>query len=169
MAKVVLHPIRDNRLMINNKEFFGINISKVIVGVENSDQTELLTDENTELNYSKTAVEGQEIYNISTQKHHPWFILDLETGSRDWYPGSLLYCSIIGTVDVKEQPNESSATLFQLTDMTVLIISTQSKKQIEQMKSEWWIKIKADQEGYIQIKDIDKNSLRYEVPSDSSN
>jgi len=87
MAKVVLHPIRDNQLMINNKEFFGLNVSKVIVGVENSERTELLTDPNTGLNYSRTAVEGQEIYNISSQKHHPWFILDLETGSRGWYPG----------------------------------------------------------------------------------
>lgn len=154
MAKVVLHPIRDNQLMIDNKEFFGINISKVIVGVQNDETGK---------------VDGQEIYNISTQKHHPWFILDLETGSRGWYPGSLLYCNIIGTVDIKEQPNESSATLFQLTDAAVIIISTQSKEQIKHMKLEWWIKIKADQEGYIQIKDIDKNSLRYEVPSDSSN
>ena len=154
MAKVVLHPIRDNQLMIDNKEFFGINISKVIVGVHNEETGK---------------VDGQELYNISTQNHHPWFILALETGSRDWYPGSLLYCNIIGTVDVKEQPNESSATVFQLTNAAVIIISTQSKKRIEQMKTEWWIKIKADQEGYIQIKDIDENSLRYEVPSDSSN
>lgn len=87
MAKVVLHQIRDNQLMVNNKEYFGLNITKVIVGVENPNKTEILTDENTGLNYSRTAVEGQEVYSISSQKHHPWFVLDLETGSRGWYPG----------------------------------------------------------------------------------
>ena len=87
MAKIILHQINDNQLLINDKEFFGLNISKVIVGVENPDRTETLTDETTGTNYRRKAVEGQEIYNISTQKHHSWFILDLETGSRGWYPG----------------------------------------------------------------------------------
>ena len=154
MTEVIIHKIGDNQLMIDNKEFFGLNVPRVIVGVQNEQTGEAY---------------GQEVYNLKTQKHHPWFILALETGSRGWCPGKLLYCNIIGTVDVKEQPNESSATLFQLTNAAVIIISTQSKEQIKHMKPEWWIKIKADQEGYIQIKDIDKNSLRYEVPSNSFN
>jgi len=84
--KVVTHPISDNLLMTNNKETFILGAQKVIVGV-NSGQQEIATNPDTGLNYLRDRIDGQTVYDLSTQKHHPWFILDFETGDRGWYPG----------------------------------------------------------------------------------
>lgn len=79
--KIVYHPIKDNSLRIENYEYTGLGLEKVIVGVENTDRTEIIVN-NEGYNEARTAVEAQEIYCLKTQKHRPWFILDLETGSR---------------------------------------------------------------------------------------
>jgi hypothetical protein len=80
-SKIVYHPIKDNSLVIENHEYTGLGVEKVIVGVENPDRTEIIVN-NEGYNEARTAVEAQEIYCLKTQKHRPWFILDLETGSR---------------------------------------------------------------------------------------
>ena len=77
---IITHPIADNKLVIEGKEYTGFGTTKIIVGVENPEKREIVTDKDSGLNYSRTAVEAQEVYCLKTQKHSPWFILDLETG-----------------------------------------------------------------------------------------
>ena len=159
MANIVHHEIQDNQLLIENKEYFGIGISKVIVGVENPNRQEILQDPNTGLNYSRNAVEAQEVYNLRTQKHHPWFIVDLETGHRGWYPGCEIHGNILGQVDLKEAPDESSATLLQLDNVMVQILDYTSIKDIP---NDGWIKIKFGQVGYVKRETL--SSISYADP-----
>jgi len=73
----ITHPIADNKLLIDDKEYFGLGIEKVIVGVETTDRDSngnlrresIINDSG--LTEYRTAVEGQEIYCLRTQKHHP--------------------------------------------------------------------------------------------------
>ena len=85
-VKVITHPIGDNILMTNNHETVIIGATKVIVGV-NSGEKEIAKDPITGLNVERDRIDGQVVYDLSAQKHHPWFVLDLETGHRGWYPG----------------------------------------------------------------------------------
>ena len=73
----ITHPIADNKLLINEKEYFGLGITKVIIGVETTElgpdgeyRREIIRNERG-LSEGRRAVEGQEVYNLSTQKHHP--------------------------------------------------------------------------------------------------
>jgi hypothetical protein len=73
-------PIIDNSLLIGENEYIGIEVQKVIVGIENSNEREILLDKATGYNYSRNLVEPQEIYNYSKKRHSCCFMLDLETG-----------------------------------------------------------------------------------------
>lgn len=55
-VKVVKHPIGDNALIIENQEYFGLDVDKIAVGVENKAQNR---------------VELQEVYNLKTQRNRP--------------------------------------------------------------------------------------------------
>ena len=70
------HPIADNQLRINNKEYVGLGISKIVTGVETQDilqngekRTEIIINEQG-LNERRIAIEEKEIYKLNTQKHH---------------------------------------------------------------------------------------------------
>lgn len=92
MPNIKNHPIADNQLRIvpkndnqaektqtDTKEYFGLGIAKIIVGVETQEidpatgdlRHEIITNENSGLNESRVAVEAKEIYCLKTQKHHP--------------------------------------------------------------------------------------------------
>lgn len=61
-----------NEIRINNKKVEAtINLQKVTRGVEDS----------------SGEIQEEVIYDVSKVKHATWFVLDLETGSRGWYPG----------------------------------------------------------------------------------
>lgn len=61
-----------NEIMINGKKVASvINLQKIAKGV----QTE------------SGEVQGEIIWDVSQMNHSAWFVLDLETGSRGWYPG----------------------------------------------------------------------------------
>lgn len=61
-----------SEIRINNKKVEAtINLQKVTRGVEDS----------------SGGVQEEVIYDVSKVKHSTWFVLDLETGSRGWYPG----------------------------------------------------------------------------------
>lgn len=159
--KVVQHTIKDNQLSINNKEYFGLNIDRIITGVENTDRQEILKDTTTGLNYSRNAVEGQEIYKLSSQKHHPWFVLDLETGSRGWYPGSIIRGTILGkNVEVKDSPAETSSTIGVVSTAEVELLNIDRIDQ--EPYDEGWYKIKYNIIGYVKKADI--SSIRYADP-----
>jgi hypothetical protein len=68
---IITHSIINGKLMLDGKEGTILGAQKVIVGVENPDRREILTNPSSGLNYSRTAVEAQEIYCLQTQKHSP--------------------------------------------------------------------------------------------------
>ena len=131
----ITHPIADNKLLINEKEYFGLGITKVIIGVETTElgpdgeyRREIIRNERG-LSEGRRAVEGQEVYNLSTQKHHPWFILDLETGKHGWYPGCVIKGDILEPTELKETPNDESATLRIISNATVTILNIDALDQ----------------------------------------
>ena len=73
-------PISSNSLIIEGNEYTGIDVQKIIVGVENPNEREILLDKATGYNYSRNLVEPQEIYNYNKKRHSCCFMLDLETG-----------------------------------------------------------------------------------------
>ena len=160
---IITHPIADNKLLIEEKEYIGLGVSKIIFGKENLDRREILQDKETGLNYSRTAVEAQEIYCLKTQKHRPWFILDLETGQNGWYPG----CEIHGDIKpgletvVREHPTDESKSLRTITNASVVILEIDTLDQEPYDKG--WYKVLYDVEGYIKKEDI--INLRYTDPN----
>lgn len=68
MDKIVNHQINNNSARILNNNYVGIELARVVVGVKNPDRKEILQDPESGYNYSRDAVEGQEVYNYSTQK-----------------------------------------------------------------------------------------------------
>lgn len=87
--------VDDNYIMINGKEYFSLSITNVVKA-----ESESVAKEN---------------FNKKTQKHHPWFILDLETGGRKLYPGCKLYASTAGeNVPIKESRSDYADTIIEL-------------------------------------------------------
>lgn len=159
-SKIVYHPIKDNSLVIENHEYTGLGVEKVIVGVENPDRTEIIVN-NEGYNEARTAVEAQEIYCLKTQKHRPWFILDLETGSRGWFPGCIIKGNVEGTdVPIKKAPSDDSETMEFVSKASIRILDIRSIND-EPYDGEWY-KILHDVEGYIKKEFI--TNLRYENP-----
>jgi len=160
-VKVVTHPIGDNQIRINNDEYFLLGAEKVITGVENTNRQEILKNPNTGLNYSRNAVEGQEIYNLHTQAHHPWFLLDLETGSKGWYPGCEIHGDIIGSnVPIKSAPSDEAITLKTVSGVTVRILEIDAIDQEPFEKG--WYKVRYDIDGYVKKDYV--SGIRYENP-----
>jgi len=88
-------------LKINGKNYYSLDgITNVVVGTEN-----------------KTI--GKEVY--ASKKYIPnnWFILDLETGKRNIYPGCILtgktqYTPTTTRIKMHEQMNDSSPVVIEL-------------------------------------------------------
>lgn len=158
---VIQHQISDNRLYINNSEYIGLDVDKVIVGVENPNRQEILKDSETGLNYSRNAVEGQEIYNRQTQHRSCWFILDLETGGRGWYPGCVIHGDILdNNIPLKSSPDDDSSTLETLSNCMVTVLNVDAVDSEPYDKG--WYKVKYDIEGYVKEEYV--VNLRYEDP-----
>ena len=68
---IVIHPIADNQLRIENNEYIGLDVAKIIVGVENPDEREIIVNQQTGLNEARNRIEAQEIYCLKTQRHRP--------------------------------------------------------------------------------------------------
>lgn len=162
---IITHPIADNKLLIGSKEYEGLGVSKIILGVETSDpnRREIVQDPETGLNYSRTAVEAQEIYCLKTQKHRPWFILDLETGQHGWYPGCEIHGDILNDLEVaiKAAPTENSETLKYISKASVVILEIDTIDQ--EPYDAGWYKVLYDVEGYIKKEFI--TNLRYTDPN----
>jgi hypothetical protein len=67
-SKIVTHKIADNQLRIENNEYIGLDIDKIIVGVENPNEREIIVNQQG-LNEARNRVEAQEIYCLKTKKH----------------------------------------------------------------------------------------------------
>ena len=66
-GNIALREATDSRLMVNGKEYFPLNVRHALLATSPS--------------------QAREYYSKKTQFHHPWLILDLETGGRGAYPG----------------------------------------------------------------------------------
>lgn len=93
VIKIVQHPVKvgDNTIITGksgepNSETVLLGAEQVIVGVKSGEKV-IKTDPETGLNYETDEIIAQEIYSLAEKSHNPWFVLDLETGSRGWYPG----------------------------------------------------------------------------------
>ena len=161
-TKRVHHPIADNQLIIENSEYTGLDVAKIIVGVENSEQRETLVDPITGYNYARNSVETHEIYCLKTQRHKPWFILDLETGSRGWFPGCIIKGDIPDNeIPLKSAPSAEAETISLLSKTTVQILEIETVD--EEPFVEGWHKVLYDVEGYVEEKFI--TNLRYANPT----
>lgn len=157
------HPIADNQLRINNKEYIGLGINKVITGIETQDilqngekRTEIILNDQG-LNERRIAIEEKEIYKLSSQKHHNWFILDLETGKRGWFPGSKIKGNI-SQANIMRLPSETSEVIETITNSTVDVLEITRINQ--EPVNEGWYKVKFNNEGYVKKELV--SGLRYE-------
>ena len=127
---VITKNIGDNKLVKSDstdkskaKEYFGINVPKVFKGVEDTSNQEIVkTDEGF---IKRNVIESQAVYDIAKQKHHNWFILDLETGKRGYFPG----CIIVGNTTEEcvlydKDTNEEITTIPQNSVVKILNIDT---------------------------------------------
>lgn len=160
---IITHPVADNKLIIEQKEYTGLGVSKIILGVENPDRREILQDKVTGLNYSRTAVEAKELYCLQTQRHSPWFILDLETGQNGWYPGCEIHGDTISghEVEIRSEPRGDAPIIKRLSNASVVILEIDTLDQEPYDKG--WYKILYDVEGY--IKQDELINLRYTDPN----
>lgn len=161
-TKIVHHPIADNSLVIENSEYIGLGVAKIIVGIENPEEREVVQDPTTGYNYARNKVETQEVYCLKTQRHRPWFLLDLQTGSKGWFPGCIIKGEINGTsVPLKKAPSDDSETLELISKAIVQVLEIDA---IDQEPYEaGWHKIKFDVEGYVKEEFI--TNLRYADPT----
>lgn len=166
----VVHTIKDNTLYITRhdggndlKEATALSVDKIIVGVENPDRREILKNPETGLNYSRTAVEAQEIYNKQMQAHRPWFLLELCTGKYGWYPGCVIKGDVLSVpVKVMTEPDDNSKVLYTIDELSTVEILDQDALDKEPFKTGWY-KINFEQIGY--IKSAYVFNLRYGNPN----
>lgn len=159
--KIIIHPIQDNQIRINNKEYVGLDIDRIYVGVENPERQEIVKNPDTGLNYSRNAVEAVEVYNLSKQKHSPWFVLDLETGKRGWFPGCEIHGDVIEqNIPIYADHSVASEILGTVSNATVTILDIDSIDQ--EPFFDGWYKIKYNITGYIEKRFI--SNIRYDRP-----
>lgn len=97
--------IRTAKQSVSETMLFGAD--KVFVGVENKNETEIAQDKNG-IKYERNKIDAVEIYNLNKQAHHCWFLLDLETGGRGWYPGSKEVVDIANATVYAENNDQST-------------------------------------------------------------
>lgn len=157
------YSINDNSLIISGNDYIGLEVQKIIVGVEDSTQREIVLDKETGYNYSRNLVEAKEIYNIRKKKHSPCFMLDLETGRHGWYPGCEIHGDVLEDVvaEIKQAPTDTAQTINTISKATVVILEIDTIDQEPYDKG--WYKVLYDVEGYIK-KDFITN-IRYADPN----
>lgn len=97
--------IRTANKSVSETILFGAD--RVFIGTENKNETEIAQDENG-IKYERNKIEATEIYNLNKQAHHCWFMLDLETGGRGWYPGAKEVVDISNATIYAENTDQSS-------------------------------------------------------------
>ena len=157
------YSINDNSLVINGNDYIGLDVQKIIIGVEDPTQREIALDKETGYNYSRNLVEAKEIYNVRKKKHSPCFMLDLETGQHGWYPGCEIHGDVLEDVvaEIKQAPTDTAQTISTISKATVVILEIDTIDQEPYDKG--WYKVLYDVEGYIK-KDFITN-IRYADPN----
>jgi hypothetical protein len=156
--------INTSNKAFNSNDYIGIELQRVIVGIENPTKREVLTDKTTGYNYSRNLVEPCELYDFAKKKHSCYFMLDLETGKNGWYPGCEIHGDISEDmlVDIKASPSETAETIeagLSKTTVTILEITTIDQEPL----TKGWYKVLYTKEGYIKKEFI--TNLRYADPN----
>lgn len=155
----------DSNKIQDLKEATALNVDKITVGVENPDEREILKDQETELNYSRNAVESQELYDRNKNRHRPWFFLELCTGKYGWYPGCEIHADVVNTpVQIKSEPSDISDTLYEIDMPSIVVILDQDALDKSYVDTGWY-RINYLQEGYIKSSCV--KNLRYADPNTS--
>jgi hypothetical protein len=161
-SKIVTHEIKDNQLRIENGDYIGLDLAKIIVGVENLNEREIITNPDTGLNEARNRIEAQEVYNFKTKKHGFWFVLDLETGSRGWFPGCIIKGDVLSVgIPIKQEPTDESETLETLSNASIQILDIESIKDDPEIDG--WYKVYYTTKGYVRKEFI--TNLRYVDPT----
>lgn len=150
-----------SQIKINKHDYAILGAEQIIVGKANPDRQEIVKDAETGLNYSRNKVESYEIYNIAKRKSKNWFILDLETGSRGWYPGCEIHGAIKElTANVYLQPNEESDVVTTLVNSLVKVLDAADIKQLA--ADDWYHIAFGNVIGYVKKEYI--SDLKYSDP-----
>lgn len=161
-SKIVTHRIEDNQLRIENIESIGLDISKVIVGVENPEEREIIVNPNTGFNEARNRVEAQEIYNFKTKKHGFWFLLDLETGRRGWFPGCRIKGDVVASeIPIRQAPSDTAEILSYISHGSLQVLDIETIE--DDPETEGWHKVLYDVQGYVKKEYI--TNLRYIDPT----
>lgn len=133
--------IGDSSIMINGKEYFALNTTNVL--------------------HATSKNEAKEVFNKKKQEHHPWIILDLETGGRTYYPGCTMWATTnVDMAMIKSARNDSSDTLIAL----VKGIKIQILERYSQGNPNWYMckysTDDTDYEGYIRVTSV--TDIQYE-------
>jgi hypothetical protein len=166
--EIITHSIGDNKLIIADREtgepveYIGLGVDRIITGIENPNRREILTDPISGYNYSRNAVEAQEIYNSKTKKRGNWFILELCTGQYGWFPGCEIRAdtTTIGTLLYKEPSTDSDVLYTFEENSSVEIIDILNLEQMPENSN--WRKVKYLTEGYIEASKL--TNFRYAKP-----
>lgn len=158
-TSIITHPIKDNTIYIDNHKTILIGAEKIVLGVQ-TDEVVIRQNAETGLRTLEPKIEGNEIYNLKTQKHSCWFALDLETGKRGWYPGAEVFGTTkVNNVALKQEDSDSSATIIILPqNMRVKILN-----KLDSTNSLIWYNVNYNGiEGYIRC--INIHNIEYVDP-----
>lgn len=142
----------------DSRETILFGAERVDVGV-NSGNKEIANDSISGLNYERDKIDSKTIYNLKTQKRKCFFVLDLETGSRGWYPGCIQIADIKdNNVEIKSDKSDDSQTITVISNITVKVLDL----EYDQSKNIWYKINYNDQVGY--VKNIYISNVRYSDP-----
>jgi hypothetical protein len=169
-SEVTTHSIGDNKVSIYNpqtdeiNDYTCLNLDRMIVGVENPDQREVLKDPTTGYNYSRNKVEAYEIYNRKTQQRkRNWFVLELCTGQHGWFPGCEIHADILqDKIKLYKEPSRESEILYNFSAGTIVtVVDVLNLQQTHDTPG--WRKVKFLNEGYIEESAL--SNFRYASPN----
>lgn len=130
--------MKGNTIYVNGKECVALDVQKVIVGTEDPNQTEIVQDPETGLNYRRQKVVGTTVYDKDLTMNRNWFLVDIETGQNDkrFFPGSIIRGYLDGNdIEIKSSPSHEASTILRLSYVFVKILELDDIR--EQFSNQW--------------------------------
>lgn len=170
----ITRAVGENALLIKkddeseSKEYVGLDVDRIIVGVETDEvdadgnqRREIVTN-SLGLNEARVAVEAQEIYNAATRRRRNWFMLDLETGRRGWFPGCVVKGDLLSDTELYGAPSDAASVIETIsagTTVTLLDVDTIDQEPLY----DGWYRILHDTQGYVKKDKV--SNIRYDSPT----
>lgn len=142
----------------NGRETVLLGAERVTVGVDTGEK-EIAKDKLSGYNYERNKIEAKTIYDLSAQRKKCFFVLDLETGTRGWYPGSVRVCDINGYyVPIKKEKSDDSETVITVSNVTAKVLDL----EYDDSKQIWYKLYYNSNVGYVKNSYI--SNVRYVDP-----